>query len=313
MALSDLSSRAIVGEYYLRLAQNEGAAWVPRVSMLFQSDQPSETYKWLGQAPLMREWLGGRLAHGLAVSGITIENKLFEATLEVYLDDLRRDKTGQVMVRIAELARRTNAHWAKLLATLIEAGEAGTMGTAYDGQFFFDTDHVDADSGSQSNDITYDVTTPTAPTAQEMQGAILTAVQTLIGLKDDTGEPMNEDAMSFLVMVPVPFIGATAAAINNPIIVAGSGAATNTLTTMGGFTFEMVVVPRLTWTTKFAVFRTDGQVKPFIRQEETPVKIEAVAEGSEEEFMNRRHLYGVSAQRNVGFGLWQEAVLVTLI
>jgi phage major head subunit gpT-like protein len=60
------------------------------------------------------------------------------------------------------------------------------------------------------------------------------------------------------------------------------------------------------------MFRPDGRAKPFILQEELPVQVSAIAEGSEEEFKNNQHLYGVKAIRNVGFGLWQHAMMATL-
>jgi hypothetical protein len=151
-------------------------------------------------APAMREWVGGRQAKGFRENGITIVNKRYEATLEVLLDEMRRDKTGQVMVRVAELAQRTNAHWAKLLSTLLIAGESAVC---YDGQFFFDTDHAEGDSGAQDNDLSVDIAVTSAPTAGEMEGAILRLTQQILGFKDDQGEPMNEEARSFLVMVPV--------------------------------------------------------------------------------------------------------------
>ena len=309
MSAQGLGSRAIIGEFYNTLEQNTGALWVPGTSMLVQSNQESETYKWLGMAPAMREWVGGRLAKGFRDNGITITNKTFEATLEVLLDELRRDKTGQVMVRVRELAERTNAHWAKLLSTLIIAGESATC---YDGQYFFDTDHAEGDSGTQSNDISYNAGTTTAPTASEMESAILENVQKLLSFKDDQGEPMNEEARSFLVMVPVPFMAASAAALKNPVITDSVGSRTNTITSLGGFSFELAVNPRLTWTEKFAVFRTDGQTKAFIRQEEEGVTVSAIAEGSELEFKENKHLYGVKAIRNVGYGYWQHACLTTL-
>lgn len=309
MSAGSLSSRAIIGEFYNTLEQNTGALYVPGISSLFSSDQSSETYKWLGMAPQMREWVGGRQAKGFRENGITIANKTYEATLEVLLDEMRRDKTGQVMVRVRELAMRTNAHWAKLLSDLIIAGEAGVC---YDGQYFFDTDHAEGDSGTQSNDIDSNVTTTTAPTAAEMETAILKSVEAMMAFKDDQGEPMNEEAMSFLVMVPVPFMSAAAAALKNPVIVDATGARTNTIVNIGGFNFELAVNPRLSWTTKFATFRTDGQTKPFIRQEEEGVTISAIAEGSELEFKENKHNYGVKAIRNVGYGYWQHAVLTTL-
>ncbi len=48
-----------------------------------------------------------------------------------------------------------------------------------------------------------------------------------------------------------------------------------------------------------------------IRQQETEPVLDAIAEGSEEEKKNKRHLYMVDTWRNVGYGLWQRAVLTT--
>lgn len=313
MGAKSLGSRAIIGEFYMRLEQNLGATWVPQVSMLFNSDQESEEYKWLGMAPPMREWIGGRQAKGFRENGIVIANKKYESTMEVPVDWLRRDKTGQIMVRIAEQTERANAHWAKLLNQLIIDAESSLC---YDGQYFFDTDHSEGDSGTQSNDITYDVTTTTAPTAGEMEMAILKAIQQIIGFKDDQGEPMNENAQKFLVMVPVPFMSAAAAALGSSIIIDASTSRSNTiatLSTMAGFQVGLAINPRLTWTTELAVFRADGQLAPFIRQEEEQIKVDAIAEGSEEEFKNDRHLYGIKAIRNVGYGYWQKGCLVTLV
>lgn len=310
MSAKGLSSRAIIGEFYARLEQNLGASWIDPVSNLFNSDQESETYKWLGMVPQMREWIGGRQARGFRENGLTIANKRFEATLEVLLDEVRRDKTGQVMVRVRELADRANAHWAKLLSTLIENGASSVC---YDGQFFFDTDHAEGDSGTQSNSVSFDVTTTTAPTAGEFEKAILDGVAKMLAFKDDQGEPLNEGATRFLVMVPVSLMNSAAAALKNPVIIDGGQARTNTLVNVGGFNFEMAVNPRLTWTDKFALFRTDAETRAFIRQDEEDIQIDAVAEGSQLEFTDRKHWYGITASRNVGYGYWQRALLTTFV
>jgi phage major head subunit gpT-like protein len=313
MSAQGLTSRSIMGEYYATLEQDIGASWIDAISNLFQSDQDSETYKWLGMSPSMREWIGGRQAKGFRENGITIVNKEFEATLEVLVKEMRRDKTGQVMLRVRELAERTNGHWAKLLSTLIIAAESSVC---YDGQYFFDTDHSEGDSGTQSNDLTSDITTTTAPTTGEMETAILRSIEAMLGFKDDQGEPMNENAREFLIMVPVPFMSAAAAALGSQIIVDSSTSRSNTILTMGnlgGFNVRLATNARLTWTTKFATFRTDGQVKSMIRQEEEPVSMSAIAEGSELEFKENKHQYGVKASRNVGYGYWQRACLTTFI
>ncbi|MBI3991446.1 MAG: Mu-like prophage major head subunit gpT family protein [Candidatus Omnitrophica bacterium] len=309
MGAQGLSSRTIIGRFFQTLEERSVANWADRISVPFESNQASEEYKWLGMAPALREWIGGRNPKGFRENGITIRNKEFEATLEVLTSELRRDKTGQILTRVDELAVRALQHWNSLLSTLVIDGESKAC---YDGQFFFDTDHSEGASGTQDNDITYDVATTTAPTAAEMEGAVLKGVEQILGFKDDHGEPANEGASQFLAMVPVPFMAATAAALKNPVIVDGSGSRTNTIVNIGGFSFELAVNSRLSWTTKLAIFRTDGIVKPFIRQEEVPIEMKAIAEGSEYEFENNKHLYGVSATRNVGYGYWQQACLITL-
>ncbi len=316
MGASGLSSRAIIGRFYNRLEQG-ATPWVDGVSMYFSSDQESEEYKWLGMSPVMREWVGGRNAKGFRENGITVRNKLYEATMEVLVNELRRDKTGQVMVRVNETAERANTHWASLLTTLIINGESTVC---YDGQYFFDTDHVDPNAPNQtaqSNDITFDISdsvdvdggSATAPGARTMERAILKGVESILGFKDDQGEPMNENARNFLVMVPQTYMSATLAALSNTTLANG---VTNTLVKQNLVTVTPVINPRLTWTTKFAVFRTDGQTKPFIRQEEYGVKVAAIAEGSELEFTERKHHYGIEASRNVAYGYWQHGCLVTI-
>lgn len=306
MSAKGLSSRAIIGEFYARLEAKTGMEWIDDLAMLFTSDQESETYKWLGMSPAMREWIGGRQAKGFRENGVTIVNKNFEATLEVLVEELRRDKSGQILVRVREMADRANTHWASLLSTLILAAESTVC---YDGQYFFDTDHAEGQSGTQDNDRTMAAATGTAPTVPEMQQGILTCVQAILGFKDDQGEPMNEAAQKFRVMVPTIFWGTAESAVNNPIIDAG---AVNVLPNLRG-RVDLTVTsnPRLTWTDKIAVFRADGNVKPLIRQEEKRLELKAVAEGSELEFNENKHRYGVDASRNVGFGYWQHGCLMT--
>src|ERR1051325_2608810 len=77
---------------------------------------------------------------------LTIVNKTWESTIRIDADEQRRDKTGQIMVRVNELARRVATHPNKLLSTLISSGASSAC---YDGQYFFDTDHSEGDSGTQ--------------------------------------------------------------------------------------------------------------------------------------------------------------------
>lgn len=313
MSAISLGSRAIIGTFYKALAQDTGANWVEPISMLMDSDQDSETYNWLGQSPAMREWIGGRNAKGFRENGLTIVNKHFEATMEVLVREMRRDKTGQVMRRVAELAARTNSHWASLLSTLILSG---TSSVCYDGQFFYDTDHSEGDSGVQSNSIQIDISTlpvtvagvVTAPSVEEAQQSMMKAIAQILSFKDDQGEPMNEGANSFLVMVPTSLYIPFSNALTMP-----RGTGVSEMKIPSELNISVTMNPRLTGTDDFYTFRTDGNVSPFIRQQETLPQIASKAEGSEFEFDNDAHQHGVSAWRNVGFGYWQHSVYTQMI
>ena len=311
-----LTERQVIGEFYKALEQDVGASWISLVSNYFTSDQASEEYAWLGMAPALREWVGGRNAKGLREQSQTITNKHYEATIDILVRDLRRDKSGQALVRIWELARRANAHWASLLSTLIVAGESTTC---YDGQYFFDTDHSEGDSGTQDNDISVDISalpivksgTTTAPSVADMQFSIMKGIEAIVGFKDDRGEPMNENATAFLAMVPPTFMHAARQAVATPFQVGADQSALSEM--QKEFTIKVVLNVRLSsWTTKFAVFRTDANVKALIRQEETAVALKVKGYGSEYEFDNDAHQYGIDTWRNVGYGYWQNACLVTL-
>jgi hypothetical protein len=160
-----------------------------------------------------------------------------------------------------------------------------------------------------------EVTTTTAPTPYEMAQAILGVIQWFYTLLDDQGEPINGDAKNFLAMVPVPFWGAAVAAMTGATLNTGAGSVDNPLLALSKdqqINIGVIPNPRLsTWTTSFGVFRTDGRAKPFIMQEEYPVKTLAIAEGSELEKNNRIHRYIVEASRNAGYGLWQHAMKAT--
>ena len=313
--LDILSSRAIIGTYYEALEQDTGAAWIEMLSWLNDtSDQETEDYPWLGQVPVMRKLVGGRQAKGLSAYKYSITNEEFEATLEILKKHLRRDKSGQTLVRIAELAEATNTHWAQLISDLIMNGATTPC---YDGKFFFDTTHEEGESGVQSNMIDSDISlipaaqhgTILKPSVEEMAESIFDGITQMMGFKNDQGQPMNEGAQEFLVMVPIGLSKAAFAAVTNKTLESGK---VNSLVE-SNFKISVAANARLGWTTEFLVNRTDAALKSFIRQEEVKVEFSAIAEGSELEFNKRVHHYGVYASRAAGYGLWQRSVKVKLV
>lgn len=316
MDQSLLSSRAILGMYYARLENPVISGWIDGVANLFGSDQASEQYVFLGQNPRMREWIGGRQAKGLRGSSLTITNKHYESTLEIRIPDMRRDKTPQIRARINEFADEGDAHWGSLLSTLMLNGPSTVC---YDGQFFFDTDHSEGDSGTQDNDITVDISAlpaavhgvVTAPSVEEMQQAILKGIAQVLSFKDDRGRPMNSNARRFLVTVPVGLYLTAVAAVS----VLTTAALQQNLNPnfIAGLTVDVQMLPELTWTDSFAVWRTDSEVKGLIRQNETDPQVKMKDENSEFAFDNDAIQIGIDAWRGADYGLWQRACYVTMV
>ena len=311
-----LSSRAIMGIYFARLEMDPGMAWIDAISNLFGSDQSGETYAFLGQSPAMREWIGARQAKGFTGNGITILNKHYEATIEIQKKDSRRDKTGQVQARVDEFADRGQTHWASLLSALLLNG-ASTL--CYDGQYFFDIDHSEGNSGTQSNKITVDISTLpvntpgaiTAPSVEVAQQVLLAGIAQILSFKDDQGEPMNENARRFTAVVPTSLFLVFSAAVAAITTAALQQNLNPNL--IKGIVIDVEMNARLTWTDTIAIFRTDSPIKAFIRQSEQDIELKAKAEGSEFEFDNDAWQFGIDGWRGVGYGYWQRACQVTML
>jgi len=311
-----ISDKEVIGLFFQAYESALDRSWVPLVANTFNSTTAVERYAGIGNAPAMREWVGGRLAKSLREYTMTITNKDFEATLEVLRKDLQRDKTSQLETKIMGLAQRAAEHDEKLLSTIINTADASTNGLAYDGQLFFDTDHSVGDSGTLDNDISVDISTlattahgsVTAPSPGEAALSISLGIQQLFTMKDDQGEPVNHNTASVVIMVPPSLMSPFEIALTAPAFASGE---TNPIAG-SSISKRLVVNPRLTWTDEFAIFRTDSAQKPFLVQVEEPPVMEVIGEGSEHAFKHAAHLYGVRKSGNVGYWDFTKGVLVTM-
>lgn len=311
MAYGLLASRAIIGRFYQRYERAMDASISKRIGWLnTDTNQETETYRWLGQAPMPREWVGGRQVKPLPVKGYDIRNLRYEATLGFSVDDLRRDKTGQINLRTGELAVRAGEHWDVLISALREAN-----GVCYDGQNFYDTDHSEGDSGTQKNALAntevpaLNVNTAAEPTTNEMAAAILGVISYAYRFKDEQGQPMHGGAREWLVVCPPHLIAAAAAACSSDRLNSGES---NPLQQQA-WKVSAVCDPRLSTSANvFYVDRVDSETKPFILQSEKDVETQYLGAGSDHEFKDDEHLFGIRANRNVGYGLWQHSLKATL-
>jgi phage major head subunit gpT-like protein len=250
-----------------------------------QSTSDSETYKWLGSVPRMREWGTGRIAKGIGT--------------ESYSDEIADDKTGQIRVRIAELAERAATHKDFLIAQLLINGESAGF-HSYDGVPFFADNHVSGASGAQDNNLTADAIDPDDPTAEEFKAALKAAIGTMLGFKDDQGDPMSISAGSLVCVVPTRMYLTALEAVNATIV-------SNTSNVLQGAA-RIIAFPWLSDASKWYLLKTDGVIRPLIFQDREPVEFTALTEDSDEGFRREKFLYGVRARYRIAYGYWQFAV-----
>ncbi|WP_416242753.1 Mu-like prophage major head subunit gpT family protein [Azospira sp. APE16] len=108
------------------------------VAKLVNSNGASNTYAWLTQFPVFREWVGARFHKAVAERAYHVKNRKFEATIDVSVDDIDDDNLGQYGT-LAEGAGQSSIDLKNDL--VYQALAAGFSSECYDGQYFFDTDH----------------------------------------------------------------------------------------------------------------------------------------------------------------------------
>lgn len=284
-----------------------------------RSSEASSRYAWLEPAPKADLFEGKRRMSALSGKKIDITNRVWDATVLLDYDDMRRDQTGTIGMKTGELADSLVLKPWERIVELLKDGDQTTQGLAYDGQKFFDTDHAEGESGTQKNVVTasevsvLNVGTATAPTPEEFVTAVTGVVGYMMSYKDSQGRSMNENARDFVIVIPatggmlqaaMPAVASNnlASGETNPLIAGRSL----------GFNFQIAVAADLDWTAEFAVLRTDGRTKPFICQTETAPNLQYLDEDSD--FFKLNRAYGLISEwvGDCAYGQWQYAAKATL-
>jgi len=268
------------------------------------SDGADEEYGMLGAVPGVREWLGDRSYKELREANWTIRNKLWEQSLQILRQDMEDDRLGKYDPVAEQLGIRAAHHPDVLLMSLINGAESGEC---FDGQYYFDTDHVWGQSGTQSNLLSPTAANTASVTTAEFKAAFNAAIAALYGFKDDQGQLLNDevfeqnDGSNLAVVVP--------AALRQTAY----DALTAALATNGG-TNVVLNRPRIitansyTATTSFDLYKIDAPLKPYIFQRRTPLKRQlADLDNIKEKAVKLL----TEARYNVGYGAWWCAVRST--
>ncbi len=298
-----LSTPGIRAEFFQRFAEVNKQTWFEELSTRLQSKTKTETYKFLGSVPPMREWGTRRLARGMYAESYVIEDMKYEITLEVDREEIEDDQTDQIKIRIREMADRAATHKDVLLGQLLANGASSGF-NSYDGVSFFNAAHESGDSGSQSNTLTESGTTDKDnPTTAEFRVALCNAIARLLTLKDDQGEVMSLGVTGLVCVVPPNMFLTAAEAVNATLV----SSTTNVLQGAA----KIVVFPHIAATDAWYLLKTDVAVRPFIFQDRIPLELTSLEQDTDEGFRRDKFLYGVRARYRMTYGYWQYALKST--
>ncbi len=113
-------------------------SFIDRIAMVVPSSSRLNDYKFMLQFPSLREWIGDRQIRSLAAASFQLENRDYEATVEVDRNDIEDDQLGIYQPIVAELGRAAKQHPDLLAAELLANGFTRLC---YDGKPFFAVDH----------------------------------------------------------------------------------------------------------------------------------------------------------------------------
>lgn len=252
------------------------------------STAASEDYGWLGSVPRMREMKGERVPQKLLEYEYTLRNKEFEASIEVDHKDLKDDQTGKYGPLVRSIGESARQYPDELIFGTLLPG--GFTSLAYDGQYFFDTDHPIGNTGSNFSN---------KGTAALDATSFNVARVALMKSKDDFGRPVNTNP-DLVLVIPVDLLATAESLIEAEFLASG---ANNTNYKKA----RIVVSPWLTDTNNWYLLNVRGTIKPFILQEREFIPFEALEEGSESNWWRKKNYYGTYWRGNAGYGLFQKA------
>ncbi|AKB77945.1 hypothetical protein MSHOH_1462 [Methanosarcina horonobensis HB-1 = JCM 15518] len=262
------------------------------------STKSKEVYAMLGATPKMREWIDERLPKLIKEYGFEILNKKYEASIAITEEAIEDDQTGQIMLAIRDLANEARRFPGE---RAMEVLVGGVSAECYDGQYFFDTDHSEGASGTQSNDLTLELTSDNLATVRA----------TMLRYKDDKGKPMGIVGDTLIVppeleKTSLELIGATEIA---RYVASGTDSAPTINVHRGKYT--VIVNPFITDVDSWYFACCNRPTKPLIYQTRRAprfITLGGTGSVSDDWFNSGVIKMGVDARFNIGYGNWRYCI-----
>lgn len=249
----------------------------------------SETdYKWLGQMPQMREWVGDREIQKIANHGYAIRNKKFEMTISVPRDDIEDDQYGVYTPLFSNMGEAAAQHPDTLV---FDALKNGFTNKCYDGKTFFAADHPSGEGGKKPvSNLSHE------KLDADSYEAARTAIMSLTG---DKGKSLNL-VPNLLVVSPANEKAARLILMADQI-----DGTTNVLKE----TAELLVATELAdKPDAWFLLCTNKFLKPIIFQKRKDIKMTAKTRDDDDNVFKRdEFVWGADGRSNAGYGFWQMA------
>ncbi len=259
------------------------------------STSAKEIYAAIGATAPMREWKSGRQPRELKEFGFEIVNKDWEASVRIHQNAIDDDQLGGIMLSIKDMANEATRHKGELAMQTIVAG---TETECYDGQYFFDTDHAEGDSGTQSNKLTNELTSANLAIARAK----------MMRFKNDKGKPMNIIADS--LVVPPELEKTALELVGSPNVERYVASGTDSQPTINVHQgkYKVITNPFITDVDSWYLGCTKRPTKPLILQNRRELRFDVLGgpEKATETWYNTGFIdMGVSARYNIGPGNWR--------
>ena len=256
-----------------------------KVATVVPSSTGEQDYKWLGQIPDMREWIGEREVQSLAAYDYSLKNKKFEMTYGVPRDDIEDDKYGVYTVLFSNMGESAAQHPDKLV---FGAMMDGFTALCYDGKPFFAENH-------QVGGVTYS----NKGNERLSRESYKKARQAIMCIRGDKGKSLN--------LVPDLLVVSPALEEEAKLILEADQISGTTNVLKG--TAKLLVVPILAEHENYWFLLCTGRfLKPFIYQLREKIKFTSLTKDTDENvFMRDEYLYGATGRSNAGYAFWQMA------
>lgn len=279
----------------------------------------TDVLRMLGATPRMQEMKGSVRPQGLLdMTGPTIANMDWEVSMDVNRRDLSKDSLlGIYKSRIQEMANEIINHPLERALAFIDAGHATTYGLAYDGQLFFDDDHVDKGAKYTTSQVNYQTTNigdPAAPTLAEFEVSFRAMRLRMAGYKDDQGRSINgggKGLSGLCALIPYGHLDVAEKLFNSQMIPANTASTTGSVTNPLYKAADIWAEPALPNTDRWFLLRLDRPTKPLILQfekiEGKEWRVEHTPIDSDQAVKSDIITFVVKGRYNLGYGQWRYA------